>query len=76
MVLRNTVALEDLDDDLESEMADECSNYGQVKRVVIYPDHSRSDVKIFIEFSMPSGENFVISLHESRNVAASARCAI
>lgn len=35
-VLRNMVGVEDLDEDLEYEVIDECSKFGIVNRVVIY----------------------------------------
>lgn len=56
MVLRNMVGVDDVDDDLENEVVDECSRYGNVNRVVIYQEkQSEADdaevlVKIFVEF--------------------------
>jgi hypothetical protein len=63
MVLRNMVGAEDVDEDLESEVIDECSTYGSVNRVVIYQEkQSDADdaevlVKIFVEFHQPSGNS-------------------
>jgi poly(U)-binding-splicing factor PUF60 len=60
MVLRNMVGPEDVDEDLESEVVDECSKYGNVNRVIIYQEkQSEADdaeilVKIFVEFHQPS----------------------
>ncbi|KAF8792284.1 Poly(U)-binding-splicing factor half pint like protein [Argiope bruennichi] len=57
IILRNMVGVEDLDDDLESEVTDECGRYGAVKRVIIYQERQSEDVdaeiivKIFVEFS-------------------------
>jgi len=57
MVLRNMVGPEDLDDDLESEVTDECGKFGHVNRVIIYQERQSEDadaeivVKIFVEFS-------------------------
>jgi len=62
MILRNMVGPEDLDEDLESEVTDECGRYGHVKRVIIYQEKQSEDdnaevvVKIFVEFSQNSGE--------------------
>nr|XP_042904971.1 poly(U)-binding-splicing factor half pint isoform X2 [Parasteatoda tepidariorum] len=57
IVLRNMVGVEDLDDDLESEVTDECGRYGVVNRVIIYQERQSEDddadiiVKIFVEFN-------------------------
>ncbi|XP_059170968.1 poly(U)-binding-splicing factor PUF60-like isoform X2 [Physella acuta] len=57
MVLRNMVGPEDLDDELESEVTDECGKFGTVNRVIIYQERQSEDedaeviVKIFVEFS-------------------------
>ncbi|XP_076023811.1 poly(U)-binding-splicing factor PUF60a isoform X1 [Genypterus blacodes] len=57
MVLRNMVGPEDIDDDLEGEVTEECGRYGSVKRVVIYQERQAEDddaeviIKIFVEFS-------------------------
>lgn len=57
VVLRNMVAVEDLDDELEAEVTDECGRFGTVKRVIIYQERQSEDenadivVKIFVEFS-------------------------
>jgi len=62
MVLRNMVGAEDLDEELESEVTDECGRYGHVERVIIYQEKQSEDdnaevvVKIFVEFSENSGE--------------------
>ncbi|CAF0761903.1 unnamed protein product, partial [Didymodactylos carnosus] len=55
-VLRNMVSPEDVDDDLQQEITEECSKYGEVSRVVIYTeqqgeeDDAEQIVKIFVEF--------------------------
>lgn len=60
LVLRNMVGVEDLDEDLEHEVTDECSKFGMVNRVVIYnekqgeEDDAEVIVKIFVEFTQPS----------------------
>ena len=62
MVLRDMVTAEDLDEELESEVTDECGKFGDVKRVIIYQEKQSEDddaeviVKIFVEFSIQSGE--------------------
>ncbi|KAG8196611.1 hypothetical protein JTE90_014168 [Oedothorax gibbosus] len=59
LVLRNMVTVEDLDEDLESEVTEECGLFGVVNRVIIYQERQSEDedaeiiVKIFVEFSMP-----------------------
>ena len=58
------VGVEDVDDDLESEVTEECSKYGTVKRVIIYQEkQSHEDdaeiiVKIFVVFSSQTGKIF------------------
>lgn len=57
MVLRNMVGPEDLDDDLEREVTDECGKFGTVNRVIIYQERQSEEddaeviVKIFVEFA-------------------------
>lgn len=56
MVLKNMVGPEDLDDELEAEVTDECGKYGMVNRVIIYQEKQSEEedaeviVKIFVEF--------------------------
>ncbi|XP_072911333.1 poly(U)-binding-splicing factor PUF60-like isoform X3 [Hemitrygon akajei] len=58
MVLRNMVGPEDIDDDLEGEVTEECGKFGAVNRVIIYQEKQGEEedaeviVKIFVEFSM------------------------
>ncbi|XP_054766475.2 poly(U)-binding-splicing factor PUF60-like isoform X7 [Lytechinus pictus] len=60
MVLRNMVGVEDLDDDLEGEVTEECGKFGTVNRVVIYQERQGEEedaeviVKIFVEFGDPA----------------------
>lgn len=55
------VGVEDLDDELESEVTEECGRYGFVNRVIIYQEKQSEEedaeiiVKIFVEFSAPAG---------------------
>jgi len=57
MVLRNMVGPEDIDDDLEGEVTEECGKFGNVNRVIIYQEKQGEEddaeviVKIFVEFS-------------------------
>ncbi|KAI6645924.1 Poly(U)-binding-splicing factor PUF60 [Oopsacas minuta] len=56
VVLRNMVGPEDIDEDLEGEVNDECSRYGKVQRVVVYQETQEDEsviVKIFVLFSKP-----------------------
>ncbi|KAF0046376.1 hypothetical protein F2P81_000009 [Scophthalmus maximus] len=56
MVLKNMVGPDDIDDDLEGEVTEECWKFGQVKRVFIYQERQGEDddtdiiVKIFVQF--------------------------
>ncbi|XP_077999019.1 poly(U)-binding-splicing factor PUF60-like isoform X2 [Glandiceps talaboti] len=60
MVLRNMVTVDDLDDELEGEVTEECGRYGAVSRVVIYQEKQGEEedadviVKLFVEFSLAS----------------------
>ena len=62
------VGPEDLDDDLESEVTDECGKFGHVNRVIIYQERQSEDddaeivVKIFVEFSSQEGRYFFLAL--------------
>jgi len=62
MILRNMVGPEDLDEELETEVTDECGRYGHVERVIIYQEKQSEDdnadivVKIFVEFAQSSGQ--------------------
>lgn len=55
------VGPEDIDDDLEGEVTEECGKFGAVNRVIIYQERQGEEddaeiiVKIFVEFS-DSGE--------------------
>jgi len=70
MLLRNMVGPEDLDEDLESEVTDECSKYGEVEKVIIYQerqseaDDAEVHVKIFVLFhATSSAERAIQSLN-------------
>lgn len=51
------IGIDDIDDDLESEVTEECGKFGQVKKVIIYQEKQSEDeeaeivVKIFVEFT-------------------------
>ena len=57
------VSVEDIDDDLEMEVTDECRKFGEVNRVIIYQEKQGEEedaavvVKVFVEFSEPEGKN-------------------
>lgn len=59
------VGPEDLDDDLEREVTDECGKFGTVNRVIIYQERQSEEddaeviVKIFVEFANQEGECFL-----------------
>lgn len=58
VVLKNMVGVEDVDDELESEVTDECGKFGSVQKVIIYQEKQSEEedaeiiVKIFVEFSV------------------------
>lgn len=62
VVLKNMVTVDDIDDDLESEVTDECGKFGTVSRVIIYQEKQSDEedaeviVKIFVEFQQGSCE--------------------
>ncbi|XP_029970132.1 poly(U)-binding-splicing factor PUF60a isoform X1 [Salarias fasciatus] len=66
MVLRNMVGPDDIDDDLEGEVTEECGKFGRVKRVIIYRERQGEEVdadvivKIFVEFSEAAEMNRAI----------------
>ncbi|XP_051572662.1 poly(U)-binding-splicing factor PUF60-B-like isoform X3 [Myxocyprinus asiaticus] len=72
MVLRNMVGPEDIDDDLEGEVMEECGKYGAVNRVIIYQERQGEDddseiiVKIFVEFSDAEEMNKAIQALNNR----------
>lgn len=55
------VGPEDLDEDLQTEVEEECNRYGQVVRVIIYQEKQGEEedaeviVKIFVEFTKEAG---------------------
>jgi poly(U)-binding-splicing factor PUF60 len=64
MVLKNMVDADEVDDELEGEVSEECGKYGTVQRVIIHNERRANDedtwassvdtvivVKIFVEFS-------------------------
>uniref|UniRef100_A0A183BC26 RRM domain-containing protein n=1 Tax=Echinostoma caproni TaxID=27848 RepID=A0A183BC26_9TREM len=55
LILRNMVDLEDCDDELESEVHSECSNYGPVDRVIVHQqidtETNTGCVKVFVQFT-------------------------
>lgn len=56
------VGPEDLDDELESEVTEECGKFGNVNRVIIYQEKQGEEedaeviVKIFVEFTKQIGK--------------------
>jgi poly(U)-binding-splicing factor PUF60 len=72
MLLKNMVGVEDLDEDLESEVTDECSKYGEVDKVIIYQEkQSEAEdaevvVKIFVLFANSSAPEKAIQSLNNR----------
>jgi len=68
MVLENMVGPEDVDEDLEFEVRDECSKYGSVQSIIIHEvqhrlvgdeatgNVSETSIKIFVEFTSQAGD--------------------
>lgn len=60
--MRNMVGPEDIDNDLESEVTEECGKYGNVRKVIIYQEKQSEEedaeiiVKIFVEFTSLKGK--------------------
>ena len=61
------VTVEEVDEDLEEEINEECSRFGEVKRVIIYQEKQGEEddaeviVKIFVEFVQPEGFFFFLT---------------
>ncbi|XP_030635837.1 poly(U)-binding-splicing factor PUF60-B isoform X2 [Chanos chanos] len=72
MVLRNMVGPDDIDDDLEGEVTEECGKFGAVNRVIIYQERQGEEedaeiiVKIFVEFSGTEEMNKAIQALNNR----------
>jgi len=55
------VSVEEVDEDLEEEITEECTRFGEVSRVIIYQERQGEEenadviVKIFVEFSKSLG---------------------
>ena len=68
LCLKNMVASEEVDEQLQEEIEEECSKYGDVENVVIYQERQSEEenaevlVKIFVEFSQPSHAKVEISM--------------
>ena len=56
------VGVEEIDDDLEFEVTNECEKYGNVEKVVLYQEKQSADegadfiVKVFVVFGSAQGE--------------------
>jgi len=59
LLLKNMVGPDDVDEDLQAEIEEECNKYGKVENVIIYQERQSEDadaeihVKIFVEFVLP-----------------------
>jgi len=60
LCLKNMVGSQEVDEQLQEEIEEECSKYGDVENVIIYQERQSEDedaeilVKIFVEFGHPS----------------------
>ena len=67
LCLKNMVASEEVDEQLQEEIEEECSKYGQVENVLIYQERQSEEedaevlVKIFVEFAQPGHAKVEIS---------------
>jgi len=53
LLLRNMVGPDDVDEELQADIEQECGNYGKVEHVIIYKEQQEDEtviVKIFVEF--------------------------
>ncbi|XP_062509427.1 poly(U)-binding-splicing factor PUF60-like isoform X2 [Corticium candelabrum] len=72
MVLKNMVTADEVDEELEAEVTDECGKYGSVRKVVIYQERQGDEedaeviVKIFVAFSSMSGAEAGVKALDSR----------
>ena len=56
-VLSNMVEAEEVDEELEEEVREECSKYGAVAEVVIHAEKpSDAHIRVFVLFSTPAGD--------------------
>lgn len=75
VVLRNMVGPEDVDEELEIEITEECEKFGEVERVVIYQEKQTEEddaeiiVKIFVEFTNPRSTESAVSALNGRYFA-------
>ena len=59
LCLKNMVGSEEVDEQLQEEIEEECSKYGDVENVLIYQERQSEEenaevlVKIFVEFAQP-----------------------
>lgn len=63
------VSVDEVDEDLEEEVTEECSRFGEVTRVIIYQEKQGEEenaeviVKIFVEFSKTDGKSVKFGLN-------------
>ncbi len=56
------VDADEIDEELQTEVTEECSKFGEVNRVIIYQEKQGEEedadviVKVFVEFSQPEGK--------------------
>ncbi|XP_022666807.1 poly(U)-binding-splicing factor PUF60-like isoform X2 [Varroa jacobsoni] len=72
MILRNMVGEDEVDEDLEPEISEECGKFGTVNKVTIYKEKqgeeedAQIEVKIFVEFSKTSEMHMAIKALHNR----------
>ncbi|KAJ1982733.1 hypothetical protein H4R33_004962, partial [Dimargaris cristalligena] len=68
--IANAVGLEEVDDELQEEFAQECSNFGQVVKVVVHTTPSdplpERQVKIFVQFTDATGSQTALAALNGR----------
>ena len=66
MVLKNMVGINEVDDELEEEIRDECTKYGTVTDVVIVKETSLEEVRIFVRFADPTQAESAVDVFDGR----------
>ena len=54
LLLKNLLTAEEIDPELEGEVAEECGKYGQVRQVKVVPDHRSGVVRVYVVFAAVS----------------------
>eukprot|EP01102_Stenamoeba_stenopodia_P022915 TRINITY_DN9726_c0_g2_i1.p1 TRINITY_DN9726_c0_g2~~TRINITY_DN9726_c0_g2_i1.p1 ORF type:complete len:334 (-),score=72.47 TRINITY_DN9726_c0_g2_i1:9-1010(-) len=71
IVLHNMVTIDDIDEELENEVSEECGKFGEVEKVVIYQEHQSDNpkdviVKIYVIFKALESAHKAVSALNNR----------